>query len=996
METPSLPLYRIYILALCYTIIITVLQICNSADAEIAPRFVQEPQSQVVKKKSKVRFHCTAEPHDAEIRWKYNGQFIESDEANDIEIRGWQLIVRSFRHERNLFTHTGTYQCIVNNSVGAIASKPVKLEAAYIKPFTEEMEPQATAIVGHTAVIKCSPPESLPPARTEYRNQGEWVAFNTDRMKILPSGNLQIANVTSEDKGNYKCSAVNPVSDKRQTPTNSTKLVIIGEDTMDIDMPAHIEYTSRATVRVGENATLECIAKGKPLPRISWIRQNGDMPEERIHQYLGNLVIQNVQESDEGPYVCVAENGVALPHRQQVSLSVIVPPVIVEPPQDVAAKFGDRVEFRCEITGGNPVTDIQWLFNAEPISDMSLKHSLLGNRLIVHAITENQLGMYQCMVINRQGVTQATARLKLKALEVTEPSRITTKTTTASSSVRQYPTGLPFFQEDIIDITDFGRGSVPEPPDKPRITKTSDSSVMVRWTFNEDDNGGSPVTAFKVEYRELHSLDGYITANGNISPKKRMYEVTNLQPDSMYRFRMIAVNEYGESRSSELSHRFLLKADRPTTEKYVRPPVIAPYIKHSEAANTTAIKVVWEYTASLDGVPIDGFYIYHRLTDRDEDKDYVRETVRGVNTREHVICHLEKETSYDIKMQTFNQGGAGEFSNVIIIETKAADITSTVSTTTTHHPTTQTLMTTKTNAPVAKKSSRADSDMLYLIIGIIVGIMILMIVVFIAMCTWRSKLYNGTPPVVGDNADWNKRQYYDPNCGNHMENGSVSGASQAIQSNGNAINSAEALPYPTLPLPPTPLTNGHVYCHDINAVNFNNPHEYKEVEPAIITSPLPHDMSFSSNANHSDHSYSTVSERNKKNMDGYHHNRQNNSRHRCCSNSTDQLCSCDHARSHSNRSHSNNRSNKHRKHHKDHHYIRRPDCSCSSNYSGTESEQCLSDPMPPPMVTHSDLYLSDPPPIRYNDDCLSDPPPPPPTLHFTDIKPISKPKHSEL
>ena len=39
----------------------------------------------------------------------------------------------------------------------------------------------------------------------------------------------------------------------------------------------------------------------------------------------------------------------------------------------------------------------------------------------------------------------------------------------------------------------------------------------------------------------------------------------------------------------------------------------------------------------------------------------------------HMIGHLQPETSYDIKMQCFNEGGESEFSNVMICETKGRE-----------------------------------------------------------------------------------------------------------------------------------------------------------------------------------------------------------------------------------------------------------------------------------------------------------------------------------
>lgn len=36
----------------------------------------------------------------------------------------------------------------------------------------------------------------------------------------------------------------------------------------------------------------------------------------------------------------------------------------------------------------------------------------------------------------------------------------------------------------------------------------------------------------------------------------------------------------------------------------------------------------------------------------------------------HMIGHLQPETSYDIKMQCYNDGGESEYSNVMICETR--------------------------------------------------------------------------------------------------------------------------------------------------------------------------------------------------------------------------------------------------------------------------------------------------------------------------------------
>lgn len=51
--------------------------------------------------------------------------------------------------------------------------------------------------------------------------------------------------------------------------------------------------------------------------------------------------------------------------------------------------------------------------------------------------------------------------------------------------------------------------------------------------------------------------------------------------------------------------------------------------------------------------------------------DYSQSLVSSLGSKQwHTIGHLQPETSYDIKMQCFNEGGESEFSNVMICETK--------------------------------------------------------------------------------------------------------------------------------------------------------------------------------------------------------------------------------------------------------------------------------------------------------------------------------------
>lgn len=50
-----------------------------------------------------------------------------------------------------------------------------------------------------------------------------------DNYLILPSGNLQILNVSLEDKGSYKCAAYNPVTHELRVELTARKLTVTRE-----------------------------------------------------------------------------------------------------------------------------------------------------------------------------------------------------------------------------------------------------------------------------------------------------------------------------------------------------------------------------------------------------------------------------------------------------------------------------------------------------------------------------------------------------------------------------------------------------------------------------------------------------------------------------------------------------------------------------------------------------------------------------------------------
>ena len=64
----------------------------------------------------------------------------------------------------------------------------------------------------------------------------------------------------------------------------------------------------------GGNLNLNCSAKGKPKPRITWTRLSDNS--------VVTMPLININRHDAGDYRCTAENGVGMPSTRSVTIDV--------------------------------------------------------------------------------------------------------------------------------------------------------------------------------------------------------------------------------------------------------------------------------------------------------------------------------------------------------------------------------------------------------------------------------------------------------------------------------------------------------------------------------------------------------------------------------------------------------------------------------------------------------------------------------------------------
>ncbi|KAM4590635.1 cell adhesion molecule-related/down-regulated by oncogenes [Fundulus diaphanus] len=700
----------------------------------------------------------------ARPRLRFRGDWIEESRDNYLLLPSGNLQIVSVSAE-----HQGMYKCGAVNPVtgeAVLRSHGVKLSVKHPSSSSASVRivyPTAPVTVSmqhsQPLTLECVVSGSPAPAAKWFKNGKE---VTTGPSHQRQHNNLAFVRLARSDEGRYSCR----VETERGTVISPNYTVTVLEPASIVAGPGD------QLVPLGSSARFTCAARGNPSPNVTWLFNGEPLAQSRRFQMSGSsLLIADVAAQDEGVYQCLLDNGIgsaqshgtlairsgpqpgstagvleASPslHPIQSDESFLTEdddpfnppadrsgdrptpeaPIIISPPQTHKPDVYD-LEWRAGRDGGSTIS--AYFVKYRKVDDMGTVvgswHTVRvpGSEKTLRLSELEPSSLYEVLMVARSSAGEG------------QPAMLTfrtgkEKTTSPSNKNPSKPPIVPVppkLPEDRPTKTIYGvvlHDRVPEAPDRPTISMATDSSVYVAWIPRA--NGGSPITAFRVEYRRGRSLEWHVAAD-NISPLKLSVEIRNLEPGSTYKFRVLASNTYGDSLPSFPSKPYQVpqasprKADR---------PVVGPHIIATDAISDTQIMLRWTYDpSSNNNTPIQGFYIYYRPTDSDNDSDYKRDVVEGVKTW-HMIGRLQPETSYDIKMQCFNGGGESDYSNVMICETRARQSPGSPS----QHPFTP-------PGPHAPDPPSPPGGLLYRIVGCVLGVMVLILLSFIAMCLWRNR-----------------------------------------------------------------------------------------------------------------------------------------------------------------------------------------------------------------------------------------------------------------
>ncbi|KAK2835266.1 hypothetical protein Q5P01_015750 [Channa striata] len=166
--------------------------------------------------------------------------------------------------------------------------------------------------------------------------------------------------------------------------------------------------TTEVTALLDTAVTLECEARGVPLPAITWYQNTEVILSNRQNQYVERgryLKIPRVQASDAGRYTCKVTS-VAGSAEKSYELDVYLPPTIAggdDGPTERKVVLSKPLILECE-AGGHPPPSLTWLKDGVPVRDgESVRVLQHGKKIEIRSAAVSDSGRYVCVATSIAG-----------------------------------------------------------------------------------------------------------------------------------------------------------------------------------------------------------------------------------------------------------------------------------------------------------------------------------------------------------------------------------------------------------------------------------------------------------------------------------------------------------------------------------------------------------------------------------------------------------------
>uniref|UniRef100_A0A4W4EMC2 Neural cell adhesion molecule L1-like protein n=1 Tax=Electrophorus electricus TaxID=8005 RepID=A0A4W4EMC2_ELEEL len=377
-----------------------------------------------------VQCEATGNP-EPEFKWTKNGQ--DFDPYQDLRLlteedSGTFVIPNN----GNLTEFQGIYRCYASNKLGTAMSEEIEFIVPNVPKFPKEKIEPLKVEEGQPVILECSPPKGIPPLQIYWMTIGLRHIEQDERVSVGLNGNLYFSNaVRADSRHDYCCFAAFP---RIRTIVQKTAMSVIVTNSTStraayfrsgnansilerkpslMSPPGDRTYTHHVK---GEELLLECIAEGFPTPKVEWSRVGHGLSDRAVVENHGKILsIEEVQQEDEGKYMCKARNA----HGEAVHyfyVTVEEPPKWEVEPKSQLKMIGADVVIRC-VVSGKPAPTVAWMVNGHPINEVPAgSRKVYDDRIVIHNARPKDSAVYQCEASNRHGTILANANIMIMNL----------------------------------------------------------------------------------------------------------------------------------------------------------------------------------------------------------------------------------------------------------------------------------------------------------------------------------------------------------------------------------------------------------------------------------------------------------------------------------------------------------------------------------------------------------------------------------------------------
>nr|XP_048278465.1 roundabout homolog 2 isoform X10 [Myodes glareolus] len=396
---------------------------------DFSPRIVEHPSDVIVSKGEPTTLNCKAEGRPTPtIEWYKDGERVETDKddprSHRMLLPSGSLFFLRIVHGRRSKPDEGSYVCVARNYLGEAVSRNASLEVALLRDDFRQNPTDVVVAAGEPAILECQPPRGHPEPTIYWKKDKVRIDDKEERISIR-GGKLMISNTRKSDAGMYTCVGTNMVGERDSDPAELTVF----------ERPTFLRRPINQVVLEEEAVEFRCQVQGDPQPTVRWKKDDADLPRGRYDikdDYT--LRIKKAMSTDEGTYMCIAENRVGKVEASAtltVRVRPVAPPQFVVRPRDQIVAQGRTVTFPCE-TKGNPQPAVFWqkegsqnlLFPNQPQQPASRCSVSPSGDLTITDIQRSDAGYYICQALTVAGSIVARAQLEVTDVLTDRPPPI--------------------------------------------------------------------------------------------------------------------------------------------------------------------------------------------------------------------------------------------------------------------------------------------------------------------------------------------------------------------------------------------------------------------------------------------------------------------------------------------------------------------------------------------------------------------------------------------